>query len=47
MDVVMKKKFSAGLNFSKRRIPGLQHAFPVQNCHENLVITEGGFIMWN
>jgi hypothetical protein len=35
MDVVMKKMFSVGFNLSRRRIPGLQHAFPVQSCHEN------------
>jgi len=48
MDVVMKKKFSVGFNLSRWRIPGLQHAFPVQSCHENSYHYRGGFFFtWN
>ena len=44
MDVVMKIKFSVVFNLSRRRIPGLQHAFPVQRCHENSCHYRGFFL---
>ena len=46
MDVVMKIKFSVVFNLSRRRIPGLQHAFPVQRCHENSCHYRGFFKTW-